>query len=129
MRHFILFSFVLVTLTGCATTQTSQNTVSREPQPMDFPIIDAHVHTRFTGKDERTSGIPMTRERFFQDLKDAGVVGAVAHVDDAETTYHDLKAEHVLHCAGIGEKVDAKRVEAGLKSGKYGCIKIYLGYV
>ena len=36
----------------------------------------------------------------------------------------------MIHCAGVsGALEDAKRVEEGLKGGRYGCIKIYLGYV
>ena len=34
-----------------------------------------------------------------------------------------------MHCVGTREKINVAEIEAGLKSGKYGCIKIYLGYV
>jgi predicted TIM-barrel fold metal-dependent hydrolase len=56
-------------------------------------------------------------------------VGAVAHTSKDGTGYVDLRSRGVVHCAGVDAKVDVARVEAGLKSGKYGCIKIYLGYV
>ncbi|MEW5847657.1 MAG: amidohydrolase family protein [Myxococcota bacterium] len=92
-------------------------------------VVDVHTHTRFTGAPEPTSGIPITRERFFAELQRAGVVAAVAHTASDGEGYVDLRAQHVIHCAGVDAKVDVKRVEEGLRSGKYGCIKIYLGYV
>ncbi|MGZ6333063.1 MAG: amidohydrolase family protein [Bdellovibrionota bacterium] len=97
--------------------------------PDGLQIIDAHTHTDFTGKPERTSGIPITQENYLKEMQDAGVVGAIAHTNEDGGGYADLRAHHVVHCAGTGAKVDVKRIEDGLKSGKYGCIKIYLGYV
>ncbi|HVK60725.1 MAG TPA: amidohydrolase family protein, partial [Bdellovibrionales bacterium] len=36
----------------------------------------------------------------------------------------------LIHCAGVGGKtVEVARLEKGLKSKQFGCIKIYLGYV
>lgn len=92
-------------------------------------IIDAHVHTDFTGAPEPASGIPDTRERFFEDLARAGVVGAVAHMGVDGAGYVDLSDHGVIHCASPGPAVDVIRLEEGLRAGTHRCIKIYLGYV
>jgi len=92
-------------------------------------IIDAHTHTDFSGGYEKTSGIPMTRDEFFKEFEEAGVVGGVAHTDLYEKGYVDLKSDNVIHCAGVDAKINVPVLEAGLKSGMFGCIKIYLGYV
>ena len=92
-------------------------------------IIDAHTHTEFIGTPERSSHIPRTREEYFREMREAGIVGAIAHTDSGGGNYVDLRAEHVIHCAGVNATVDVARVASGLKSGQYGCIKIYLGYV
>src|SRR5690606_31693620 len=56
------------------------------------------------------------------------VVGAVAHIDESGSTEHTMKEFNVIHCTGVTKKPDLKRIEAGLKTGRYGCSKIYLGY-
>ncbi len=98
-----------------------------EEEPL--AIIDAHTHTHFTGKPEQTSKIPDTREQYFKDMKEAGITGAVSHTRQDGSDYVDLRKYNVVSCAGTGARVDVKRIEAGLKDGRYGCIKIYLGYV
>jgi uncharacterized protein len=92
-------------------------------------IIDAHTHTDFSGGPERTSQIPKTEAEYFKEWKEAGIVGAVAHTGPSRSNYVDLRSKNVIHCAGVGERMDARQIESGLKSGKYGCLKIYLGYV
>ncbi len=92
-------------------------------------IIDAHMHTEFTGEPERTSGIPVTREAFLQELKDNGVIGAVSLTGPNGAGYDaSLADKGVIFCAGVGDKPDLARIEAGLKDKKYRCMKIYLGY-
>lgn len=93
-----------------------------------LPIIDVHTHTDFDGLPERTSGIPHTRDELLRQMRAAGVVGAVAHTKPDGAGYVDLRGEHVMHCAGVAAAVDVQRVESGLRAGRYGCIKIYLGY-
>ncbi len=93
------------------------------------PVIDAHTHTDFSGGPERTSGIAKTEAQYFKEWQEAGVVGAVAHTSPIGANFHDLKNRNVVYCAGVGLTIDAAAIETGLKSGKYGCIKIYLGYV
>ena len=88
-------------------------------------IIDAHVHTRFEA--------PRTLDSWLAELKQAGVVGAVAHTgDNGRRGYVNLKNKGVIHCFGVGETfgtAEHKLLEDGLASGKFSCIKIYLGYI
>ena len=126
----------LLVLSGCTTAPVTKTDAKAEAkikgssaaeEPLE--IIDAHTHNHFTGKPERTSSIPDTREQYLKEFREANVVGAVAHMgadDEPDTSLH---AYGVVHCAGVGVHPNVKKIEAGLKSGKYGCIKIYLGYV
>lgn len=93
-----------------------------------FPVIDAHTHTEFSGLLEESSQIPMTREQYFKEWQEAGIVGAVAHTAADGSNFYDLKAQNVIYCAGVGDQINLQRVEDGLKTGHFGCIKIYLGY-
>lgn len=95
--------------------------VSCAAPAQNVPVIDVHTHTDFEGD--------ATLERYTTELAEAGVVGAVAHVGRDGSGYVDLRAANVLHCAGVGAEVDAKLLEDDLRSGKVGCVKIYLGYV
>jgi predicted TIM-barrel fold metal-dependent hydrolase len=92
-------------------------------------IIDAHTHTSFTGKPEKTTGIPDTRDQYFAEWRRAGIVGAVAHAPSESEAAPDLREQNVITCVGVSDRPDTARIEEGLKSGRYGCIKIYLGYV
>jgi len=97
---------------------------------LPFQIVDAHVHTKFSGKNNRFSGIPDTEESLLADMKANGVIGAIGITINYDDNMKDLSAINVIHCAGIFEKkVNVKRLEAGLKSKKFSCIKIYLGYI
>ena len=102
---------------------------SGEPGDGIFPIIDSHTHNHFTGKPEMTSKLPDTQEEYLKEMKDLGVVGAIVHLDREGKDYRDLSQYNVLHCAGVTAIVDVPKLEAGLKSGMYRCMKIYLGYV
>ncbi len=94
-----------------------------------LPIIDAHIHTDFTGAPEPASGIPETRERLLEDMDRAGVVGAVSHMSVEGRGDTTLAAHGVIHCVTPGQDVDIGRVERALSAGSHRCIKIYLGYV
>jgi len=106
---------------------------ARAADPDGLRIIDAHTHTEFPGTPESSSGVMQTSEEYFQEMQEAGVVGAVAHTLTPELGKgpkdSDLRAHNVIHCAGTEGRVDAARLEKGLRSGRYRCIKIYLGYV
>ncbi len=93
------------------------------------PIIDAHMHTDFDGKPEQTSGIKVDEATLLKQMKEAGIVGGIVHTQRDGSGYVDLSKHQIWDCAGVDKKVDVARVEAGLKSGKYRCIKVYLGYV
>jgi predicted TIM-barrel fold metal-dependent hydrolase len=93
-------------------------------------LIDAHTHTVLGFTPElRKAPASEVLKKYLSDLKAANVVGAIAHSFNVDEGYIDLKAHHVLHCSGVREKTNFSKLEAGLKSGKFGCIKIYLGYV
>ncbi|MEK6543442.1 MAG: amidohydrolase family protein [Elusimicrobiota bacterium] len=114
----ILF-VVILPLAGCASL--------RPGAPL--AVIDAHTHTDFDDQPERTSGIPNTLDEYLGQLRKAGAVGAVAHAHDLEAGYVDLGVHNVAHCAGITESPDLDKLEAGLKEGRFKCVKVYLGYI
>ncbi|MBP7864712.1 MAG: amidohydrolase family protein [Acidobacteria bacterium] len=47
-----------------------------------LPVIDAHMHTIFTGEREAASRIRQTREELLKEMKENHVVGAVSHTGD-----------------------------------------------
>jgi predicted TIM-barrel fold metal-dependent hydrolase len=94
-----------------------------------IPVIDAHIHTDWDGTPKPSDGMPYTREQLERELRNAGVVGAIAHTARYDDGWVELRSRGVVHCAGIDAEVDAARLEEGLAAGRYRCIKIYLGYV
>src|SRR5215475_8220881 len=98
-------------LVAVATVQSGAAT-----QDETIPIIDVHTHTAFTGDTESTTGMPRTEEQYFKEWREAGVVGAVAHTSENGQNFHDLKSRNVTYCGGVGDVVDTKRIEDGLKS-------------
>ncbi len=127
MKSLILLPPALLALT--LATQCASARKDGAPTRRPSRVIDAHTHTNFTGKAERTSKIPITREQYVKELRDAGVVGSVSHTGRGGEGYVDLSSENVVSCYGAGPKINAAELEAGLKSAKFRCIKIYLGYV
>lgn len=87
----------------------------------EIAVIDAHAHAHF--------GDPATLAKLKAEWREAGIVGAVIHRQDKQSPNALLADENVVQCAGVGEAVDAVGIEAALREAKYGCIKIYLGYV
>jgi uncharacterized protein len=92
-------------------------------------IIDAHTHLVFNDQKEKTSGIMQSKEEFLREMEANNVVGAVAHTGYMGGYHGDLKSRNVVFCLGIGDKIDIREIEENLGSGKYGCMKIYLGYI
>lgn len=92
------------------------------------PVIDAHLHADFEDADSY-SGLPATRDDLVRELERGCVVGAVVHRQDGEPWTDPLPGLSVVQCYGVGAQVDAIGLEAGLKAGTFGCIKVYLGYV
>lgn len=122
---FSILTFLLLAQ-GRTTFQTGAKNTSANDA---FPIIDVHTHTSFTGDSQEYTGVPKTSAQYFKEWREAGVVGAVAHTSISGGNHHDLKSRNVIYCAGIGPDTTVTQIEAGLKSQKYGCLKIYLGYV
>jgi hypothetical protein len=122
----------LLALSGCAAApQTPGSGAEAASSSQDvLPVIDVHTHTYFDGRLEETSKIPVTREQYLKERREAGVVASISHVGDAGEGYNaDMKAQDVFHCFGIGQEVDLVRLEQGLASRDYRCVKIYLGYI
>lgn len=100
-----------------------------DAQEPGLKIIDTHIHAEFPGTPEETTGIPQTLEELQREMKESGVVGAISHTNRDRTNYQDLSRLGIFHCGGIrGEKKELAEVEAGLKSKKFRCVKVYLGY-
>jgi uncharacterized protein len=99
------------------------------PPAQKFAIIDAHTHTDFDGKPETTSGIPFTLERYLEERKQAGVVGAVSHNAKEGVGQADLRSHSVIHCGAVMDRISSQSLERDLKSRRLGCLKIYLGYI
>jgi uncharacterized protein len=93
------------------------------------PVIDAHIHIHFNNSPEKTSGIIISQNQLLKEMREAGVVGAVAHTGMEDGDNHDLNSKGIVNCAGLGAKVNESWLEAELKRGTFRCIKIYLGYV
>jgi hypothetical protein len=126
----ITFSWVWIALviSACSSTGVRKQAVSGEEE---YPVrvIDAHTHTLFTGQAEPSSHIIVTEENYLREMKENHVVGAITHNADTSKGYFNSPQNHVMNCVGIRIPTKANLVEQGLKSKKYGCIKIYLGYV
>ncbi|MDZ4661566.1 MAG: amidohydrolase family protein [Pseudomonadota bacterium] len=98
-------------------------------EPFDIPVVDTHTHASFDDEVDPTSGIKATKEEYLREFKESGLVAAISHVGRTTDIVDDLKPLKVIQCAGLEAKVDAEKLEERLKSKKFSCIKIYLGYV
>jgi predicted TIM-barrel fold metal-dependent hydrolase len=120
---------LFVSVTSCSTASRRAGTPTTATDELRRVvrggIIDAHLHTEFADAS--------AREAFFAELNRAGVSGAVSHTgENGVLGYEDLRARGVVHCFGIGERFgprEQKLLESGLASGRYSCIKVYLGYI
>lgn len=98
---------------------------------VDYPIIDAHMHTVFASHKPAREDMVLpdkSRAEFFKELKEAGVGGGIAHALPGGAYLENMRKQGIVHCAGVGDRIDEAAIEAGLKDGTYGCIKVYLGY-
>jgi hypothetical protein len=118
-----LTQLLLLSLVACAPAPAP------EPAEDRIPVIDAHIHTDFTGQPEPVSGIVDSRDSLLAAFERAGVVGAVAHTDTLGGGWADLSDRGVIHCGGVGGTPDLARLESGLSDGRYRCLKLYPGYV
>lgn len=135
LRLFLRLTFLIVLLGSVSMGQNNRpfNLNRKQKQSRanlsGLPIIDAHTHTDFSGKLDKNRGVPITQKQYFEEWRRAGVVGAIAHTPSGGEPGPDLRAQNVMSCIGIDAQPNASRIEDGLRSGRYGCIKIYLGYV
>lgn len=111
---------------GCAGLKTTSSTAASSDA---LPVIDAHVHTKFTGEREPFTGVLMSEAEFDRQGREIGLVGAIAMGDRDEKFVSNLKHKNIIHCAGLKAIPDYSKLERDLKSKRYRCIKVYLGYV
>jgi predicted TIM-barrel fold metal-dependent hydrolase len=82
----------------------------------------------FTGRPSTEGGPVNSREELAAEMKRNHVVAAVSMAHDGDV-FADLSDLGIVQCAGVGTTVDAEALEAGLRSKRYRCLKVYLGYV
>jgi hypothetical protein len=85
------------------------------------PVIDAHVHTIFDGKSK-------TPEALMREWHEAGVVGGIAHLNQQGEGAGTWPGLNIVQCIGVGAVIRPAVVEKGIRSGRFKCIKVYLGY-
>ena len=110
---------------GCASSGRVRPEAGAE---LPLAVIDAHLHTNFYDRLDPDSKAMDSRDGLAEEMRQNHVVGAVSmdHSDDAWADLGDLR---IVHCVGLEAVVDESKLEADLSSGRYRCIKIFLGYV
>jgi len=110
---------------GCASSGGVRPEAGAE---LPLAVIDAHLHTNFYDRLDPDSKAMDSRDGLAEEMRQNHVVGAVSmdHSDDAWADLGDLR---IVHCVGLEAVVDESKLEADLSSGRYRCIKIFLGYV
>lgn len=144
LSRFISVAFVAGSLAvvGCSShaprtdvdfrqTNTTQKAAQdfSTPAQMGFPIIDAHVHTRFNHKPEVNSGIIYSKDVLLKEMQEAGIGGAISMGYNHNVEQEDLRSNGIFQCAGVRADFKPKVLEAQLQKHQYQCLKIYLGYV
>ena len=121
-----LLAVLAICFSGCVSAPAGGKTQAPAEPPL--AVIDAHIHTNFGDKFFEQGQVMDSKAELAAEMKKYNVVGAVSmnHAGDA---YADLSDLNIIQCAGLSGKVDAERLEADLTSGRFRCIKIYLGYV
>jgi predicted TIM-barrel fold metal-dependent hydrolase len=129
------FAFLLA-VGGCSappvqSSKTGSSSTVRGPLKIgQLKIIDAHIHTAFNGNTDPEIGIPYSKETLLKEFKEAGVVGAVSMMSRKGLGFDEsLRENGVRFCVGLSEKPNYTEIEAGLRTKRYHCIKIYLGYI
>jgi predicted TIM-barrel fold metal-dependent hydrolase len=111
-------------LTACASAQTPKATGAGD-HPL--AVIDAHIHTNFDNLFYEAGNVMHSKAELAAEMKKYHVVGAVS-MNHPGDPYADLSDLNVVQCVGLAARVDAEKLEADLASGRFRCIKIYLGY-
>ena len=125
IKTLVTILFLPLLLTACWNNKASNALDTSFPDR----VIDAHTHTNFDGKPQKTSGIPNTQEQYFHELSENHVVAAVSMNARDGGGLLIAPEHHIVNCAGIALPANYKKVEEGIKNKNYQCIKIYLGYV
>ena len=111
--------------TGCASSASAPPAASPE---LPLAVIDAHLHTNFYDRLDPDSKAMDSRDGLAEEMRANHVIGAVS-MNHADEAWADLGDLNIVHCVGLDAVVDEARLEAELASGRYRCIKIFLGYV
>ena len=120
-----LLAALAIGLAGCAPAPPGGTTQAPAEQPL--AVIDAHIHTNFDNLFYEAGNVMHSKAELVAEMKKYHVVGAVS-MNHPGDPYADLSDLNVVQCVGLPAKVDAEKLEADLASGRFRCIKIYLGY-
>lgn len=90
-------------------------------QSSALAVIDAHTHPEFRGDQRRL-------DEYLRQWRAAGLVAAVGILHTHDGTIPDLPGRRIVYCAGLVGALDYAALESGVRDGRYGCIKVYLGY-
>ncbi len=101
----------------------------RRERDAPIPVIDAHTHTIFLPEVDPTLGRAPTQDEYLKERRDSGIIASVANTRVNETDFVDLSAKGVFRCGGVGDGTNWDRLEESLRSKRYICLKISLGYV
>lgn len=121
--------FLILFLCACAMTPSKSENNKTVKGFEQIPIIDVHVHSRFTGEKESNSGILQTKDQFIKERSESGIVAHVNMTGQGAQDFTDQSDLNIISCYGVGFKVEKNTIEQGLKEKKFKCIKIYLGYI
>ena len=119
---------VLGLVCGCASPQKPSNPIETQAH-YTGPVIDINLSSKFNDQAHGESGILRSYSQLKKEMKNANVVGGVAISNEKMDGYRDLRGDHIIHCRSISQTTRRVDLEKDLKSGEFGCIKIWLGYI
>lgn len=121
----LLQALPLLLMIACSHQPTDQ--VARDTAEESYGIIDAHAHFNHPENNPKQPAEDMMTQ-----FQKAGVIGAVVHFEQGEAKYTKVsrpKNFKMAVCAAITPGETVRGVEAGILSGRFQCMKVYLGYV
>lgn len=121
----VIAALAVAAAAGCA---SSPGGGSHDASELPLAVIDAHIHTDFSGRLNPDSQAMDSRDGLAEEMR-ANHVGGAVSMNHAGDAWADLGDLNVVHCVGLDAVVDESALEAELASGRYRCIKVYLGYV
>lgn len=121
-----LAAFGVLAFSACASAVKAPIPSAKRPAR----VIDAHIHARFTGEREQTSGIHQTEEQLLKEFRASNVVAAVSHTGhDGKNALADPARLKIIQCYGVGPKPKRTALEEAIRKKGFRCFKVYLGYV